>query len=62
MKKLRFRKWVEYSLVIINVLMFFVMGAEVEDTKLFMIIHAGALFIFLINCYLLYKYTDITEE
>ena len=62
MEKLRFKKWVEYSLVVINVLLFFVMSSEIENTMLFMITHTGALFMFLINCYLLYKFTDITEE
>ena len=62
MQKLKFKKWVEVSLLIINVIMIFLMTAEVEDTLLFVISHLGAAFVFVFNSYLLMKYSNLFEE
>jgi hypothetical protein len=62
MKKMKFKKWVEVTLIIINILMLFVIGTEVKDTALFIVTHLGAAVIFTVNSCLLMKYTDLFEE
>lgn len=62
MKKRKFKKWVEVSLIVINILMLLVIGSEVENTILFVITHLGAAVVFTINSCLLMKFTDLFEE
>ena len=62
MKRLRFKKWVEVSLIVINVLMILLMAAEVKDTLLFVVSHLGAAIVFVFNSYLLMKYTNLFED
>lgn len=62
MKRLKLRKWAEYSLIIINILAFIVMASECESTKVFIISHLIAAIIFVLNSHLLIKYTDLAKE
>ena len=62
MKRRKLRKWVEYSLIIINILAFIVMASDCESTKVFIISHLIALIIFVLNNHLLIKYTDLAME
>ena len=62
MQKLKFKKWVEVSLLIINVIMIFLMTSEIEDTLVFVVSHLGAAFVFVFNSYLLMKYSNLFEE
>lgn len=59
MKKLRLKKWVEYTLVSINTIMFFVMASDCESTMTFITSHVIALSVFSFNAYVLAKYTDL---
>ena len=59
MKKIRLKKWVEYTLVSINTIMFFIMASDCESTLIFMTSHIIALGVFILNTSLLARYTDL---
>lgn len=61
MKKKRFKKWVEYTLLTINFLAFIMLGSDCYDMGAFIAIHLIAIIIFLINTMLLFKYSDILK-
>lgn len=56
------RTWVDCMLVIVNCIMFLIMGSEVADTKIFVVSHllAGSVFVF--NSYILIKYSRLIQE
>ena len=61
MKKKRFKKWVEYTLLVINFLAFIMLGSDSDNMSTFIIIHITAFAIFAINTMLLFKYSDILK-
>ena len=62
MKKIRLKKWVEYSLISINTFMFIIMASDCENLIVFVTSHLIALLVFCFNTYLLGKYTDLMSE
>lgn len=55
-KKLVFKKWVEYLLIIISLLAFFILGADSEDLKFFIVSKLICITIIGVNTELLLKY------
>ena len=62
MKKIKFKKWVETTLEIINFLAILVFASDSNSTITFIIVHLLALAVFLMNTYLLYTFTDMFKE
>ena len=58
-KKLKLKKWVEYTLLVINFLMLMIMGSDYGNLAFFTISHLIALLVFMLNSYVLSKYTDL---
>lgn len=57
MRKLVFKKWVTYLLVVINLLAVLIMASDCENISTFIIVHLVALIIFVINSMLLIKHS-----
>lgn len=57
MRKLVFKKWVTYLLVVINLLAVLIMASDFENISTFIIVHLVALIIFVINSMLLLKHS-----
>ena len=62
MKKLKFRKWVQYLLIIIFIIAFIICCSDCEDTNVYVISHAIAIAVIIADEYLLVKYTDIFKN
>lgn len=62
MKTLKLRKWVEYTLIIINIFALIVMASDCDSMKVFLISHIIATIVFVVNSNLLIKYTDLVKE
>ena len=61
MKKVYFRKWVDVVLVFIETMLLLLLGSEVDNTFIFVISKLIFLTLFILNGYLLLKYSRITE-
>lgn len=57
MRKLVFKKWVTYLLVVINLLAVLIMASDCKNISTFIIVHLVALIIFVINSMLLIKHS-----
>lgn len=62
MKKLRLKKWVVNVIMIISVLLLILLGAECENTMIFITSKISVMFILFLNYKILDKFTDFTEE
>lgn len=62
MKKRRLKKWVINLLVIIQFMLFIVLCSECDNLLYFTLSKIIAMFLFLINHTILYRYTDLFEE
>lgn len=62
MKKLKFRKWFENLLLIINLVLFLILVSGIEYFIDNIILFILITLILLINTFLLYKYGDIFEK
>lgn len=58
---MKFRKWVKYLLIIINIIAFVILASEVKDLKVFVISKLIAITIFGINSKLLINYGGLNE-
>ena len=61
MKKVYFRKWVDVVLGIIQTILLILLGSEVDNTFIFVISKLIFMILFILNGYLLLKYSRITE-
>lgn len=61
MKKVYFKKWVDVVLVFIQMMLIMLLGSEVDNTFIFVISKLIFLGLFILNSYLLIKYSRITE-
>lgn len=57
MKKRYLKRWVEYLIVTVQLILFMIMGAESEDLKVFIFSKIIALTLFYINSLILLKYS-----
>lgn len=62
MKKRRLKKWVINLLTIIQFMLFIVLCSECDNLLYFTLSKIIAMFLFLINHTILYRYTDLFEE
>ena len=62
MKRLYFRKWVDVVLGLIEVMLLLLLGSEVDNTFIFVISKIIFMALFILNGYLLLKYSRIVEE
>lgn len=62
MKKRRLKKWVINLLMIIQFMLFIVLCSESDNLLYFTLSKIIAMFLFLINHTILYRYTDLFEE
>lgn len=62
MKKRRLKKWVINLLMIIQFMLFIVLCGECDNLLYFTLSKIIAMFLFLINHTILYRYTDLFEE
>lgn len=62
MKKRRLKKWVINLLMIIQFMLFIVLCSECDNLLYFTLSKIIAMFLFLINHTILYRYTDLFEE
>lgn len=58
MKRIYLKSWVVYFLMGINFISLLFMAGECEDLKTFVISHLIAMIIFVLNSYVLVKYTN----
>ena len=61
MKKVYFKKWVDVVLVVIQMLLIMLLGSEVDNTFIFVISKLIFLGLFILNSYILIKYSRIVE-
>ena len=61
MKRLYFRKWVDVVLVIIETMLLLLLGSEVDNTFIFVISKLIFMVLFILNGYLLLKYSRIVD-
>lgn len=61
MKRLYFRKWVDVVLGLIEVMLLLLLGSEVDNTFIFVISKLIFMALFILNGYLLLKYSRIVE-
>lgn len=61
MKQKRFKKWVEYTLIALDVLAFLVLISEHDNDFIFFTSKLIALLVMFLTSNLLFKYTDILE-
>lgn len=61
MKKVYFKKWVDVVLGIIQTILLILLGSEVDNTFIFVISKLIFIILFMLNSYLLIKYSRITE-
>lgn len=62
MKKRKLKKWVINLLMIIQFMLFIVLCCECDNLLYFTLSKIIAMFLFLINHTILYRYTDLFEE
>ena len=62
MKKVYFRKWVDVVLGIIQTILLILLGSEVDNTFIFVISKLIFMVLFILNGYLLLKYSRIARE
>ena len=62
MKKRKLKKWVINLLMIIQFMLFIVLCSECDNLLYFTLSKIIAMFLFLINHTILYRYTDLFEE
>ena len=61
-RKLYLKKWVEVAIIFIQAILFMTLAGECDDLKIFIVSKIIALVIFLINCYILSKYSRLVED
>lgn len=61
MKRLYFRKWVDVVLGIIETMLLVMLGSEVDNTFIFIISKLIFMTLFILNGYLILKYSRIVE-
>ena len=61
MKKVYFKKWVDVVLVVIQMILIMLLGSEVDNTFIFVISKLIFLTLFILNSYILIKYSRIVE-
>lgn len=61
MKRLYFRKWVDVVLVFIQMMLVILLGSEVDDLSIFVLSKIIFMAIFILNSYLLLKYSRIVD-
>lgn len=61
MKKVYFKKWVDIVLVVIQMMLIMLLGSEVDNTFIFVISKLIFLTLFILNSYILIKYSRIIE-
>lgn len=61
MKKVYFKKWVDIVLVVIQMMLIMLLGSEVDNTFIFVISKLIFLTLFILNSYILIKYSRIVE-
>ncbi len=61
MKRVYFKKWVDVVLGIMQTILLILLGSEVDNTFIFVISKLIFLTLFILNSYLLIKYSRITE-
>lgn len=61
-KTWKFRNWVVYTLVTINIILFILMSSECDDLKMFILSKIILTIIFLFNNLLLSKHSNLFEE
>ena len=61
-RKLYLKKWVEVAIIFIQAILFMTLAGECDDLKIFIVSKIIALVIFLINCYVLSKYSRLVED
>lgn len=62
MKRLYFRRWVDVVLVIIETMLLLLLGSEIDNTFIFVISKLIFMVLFILNSYLLLKYSRIVRE
>lgn len=62
MKKRYLKEWVVYLLVIIQMMVLFLLSSDTSNLALFIISKIVLLTIFLINNFILYKYSKLFRE
>lgn len=61
MKRLYFRKWVDVVLGLVEVMLLLLLGSEVDNTFIFVISKLIFMVLFILNGYLILKYSRIVE-
>lgn len=61
MKKIVLKKWVVYTLSIINIILFVLLASDYDNTKVFIVSKMIELPIFMLNSWILIKYSGIEE-
>jgi hypothetical protein len=61
MKQKRFKKWVEYTLIAIDIIAFLVLISEHNNDFIFITSKLIAMLVMYLTSTLLFKYTDILE-
>lgn len=61
MKKVYFKKWVDVVLVFIQMMLIMLLGSEVDNTFIFVVSKIIFLALFILNSYILLKYSRIVE-
>lgn len=59
---MKLKRWVEYTIVFIQMILIVLLGSEVENTKIFIYSKIIMLIILLINHVILKKYSRLYEE
>lgn len=62
MKKRKLKRWVINLLMIIQFVIFIVLCSDCDNLLIFTVSKIIAMFLFLINHTILYRYTDLFEE
>lgn len=62
MKKLVFKKWVDYLMVVIQFILFLILAGEVDNMKVFVISKLIAMIIFIFNHMLMVKYSRLIGD
>ena len=61
-RKLYLKKWVELTIIFIQVILFMTLAGDCDDLKIFIVSKIIALIIFFVNHLILVKYTKLYDE
>ena len=59
--RIKLKGWVETTLILINFILFIILGSESAGTKTFIITHLSTLILFMFNCYIISRYGRLLD-